>query len=656
MKFRSHLLLLIPLLLSACGIAQTSVPTPSSTPLPTATARLVIPPTEPATATIIPTSKPTSSPTNTPTPVPTEVPAAGPSLLPAPVYYLGNKGGIDQIWRVDADGKTVAQVTHEITTVIDFDVSPADGKLAYISNNDLIIAEPDGNNRTILVDGPPMPAEGNDNFANVAMRQVSWSPDGKRIAYGLGGVNLIDAAGGTPFMLEQSDPIPQPPDYKSDGPVKLYWPHNWSPDGTRMLIDFAHYPEGGGLSVLTIADKQTVDVVSSEGYVCCAPTWSADGQSVYYANPAPGMISPGLWRADANTGKSTKLIEGITKTEWRLVGYAHHTPNGNLTYFYGTQPADSSSTPPMNLPMVMYSAQADRISEMKQLRNDAYFISGAAWVPDGSGALIVDAMTAEQAQSYPFTGTLVYLKADGSPAIQLPAEGRLPKWGILSPQETINIDEPVLVWEGHTEFGDGNKSDCKRLTLTSNGDATAGRCGEGAGGGIGNPNPLRLQSMEWQDIQSHFASFEYTAPDEHLTFHGAGQLTGPAWQRAIATWTRFTYGELVTGQTSASVRTALSWWMGELPDQPGYCGRLIVLTYGLAFRNVEPCGGGEVKSAIGDWLTTSEWDTFDAWLYGRKAFYGGNSYFSGLGTAEMDQAEADHLAAWAKQVYKRLLK
>jgi Tol biopolymer transport system component len=569
------------------------------------------------------------------------------------VYYLGNKGGFDQIWRVEVDGKTVVQVPHEITTVTDFDVSPVDGKLAYISNNDLIIAEPDGTGRNVIVDGPPTPTAENPDRINLEMRQVYWSPDGKRIAYGLGGVNLIDAAGGTPFMLKQSDPIPKPPNYQSDGPVRLYWPLEWSPDGTRILANFAFFPEAGGLSVLTIADQKTVDVVSTEGYVCCAPTWSADGKSIYYANPAPGMISPGLWRADAHTGQSTTLIEGITKTEWRLVGYAHHAPDGALTYFYATQPADASGAPPMNLPMTLYRAQADGISDMKAMRNDSYFVGEVSWVPDGSGALIVDAAAAVQAQRYPVTGTLVYLKADGSSAIQLPAEGHLPRWGVLPTGLVSGMDDPVLVWEGHTEIGDVNANTCKRLALTASGAASVGPCSDAVGD---RTDPLRLQSMEWQDIQSHFASFEYTTPDEHLTFHGAGQLTGPAWQRAIATWARFTYSELVTGQTSASVRTALSWWMGELPDQPGYCGRLIVLAYGLASRNVEPCGGGEVKSAVGDWLTTNEWETFDVWLYDRKAFYGGNSYFSGLGTAEMDQAEADHLAAWAKQVYKRLMK
>ena len=404
----------------------TTSTTSTSTPLPAATAQPVVPSTEPATA----TAEPISTPTPAPTQAPTQAPTAIPGVLPAPVYYLGNKGDFDQIWRVEVDGKTVVQVTHEITTVTDFDVSPVDGKLVYISNNDLIVAGSDGNNRNMIIDGPPRPTAEDPNRINLEMRQVYWSPDGKRIAYGLGGVNLIDATGGTPFMLKQSDPIPQPPDYQSDGPVKLYWPLNWSPDGKRILANFAYFPEAGGLSVLTIADKKTVDVVSTEGYVCCAPTWSSDGQSVYYANPAPGMISPGLWRADVNTGESTTLIEGNAKTEWHLAGYAHQAHDGTLYYFYGVQPIDPNGVFASAMPMTMYRAQADGVSGMKQLRNDAHLIGEVTWVPDGSGALIVDAAAAVQAQRYPVTGTLVYLKADGSPAIQLPAEGHMPRWGI----------------------------------------------------------------------------------------------------------------------------------------------------------------------------------------------------------------------------------
>jgi len=66
-------------------------------------------------------------------------PPAPDGILPAPLYYLG--GGQEaqsQIFRLERDGKTIIKITDErpaspgILAVLEFDISPADGSLAYI--------------------------------------------------------------------------------------------------------------------------------------------------------------------------------------------------------------------------------------------------------------------------------------------------------------------------------------------------------------------------------------------------------------------------------------------------------------------------------------------------------------------------------------------
>lgn len=363
-------------------------------------------------------------PTAPATGVPT--PTVEPAALPAPVLFLSSESGSDQIWRLDVDGVTLTRLTGEAAPVIDFDASPVDGRLAYISDNDLIVANADGSGRAVLVDGSPLPAVDAPDRINTEMRSPRWSPDGKRIAYGLNGVNVVDAAGGEPVVLQQSDPVPLPPDYQPahEGPIKFYWPNAWSLDGSHLLIDFAYFPEAGGSSVIDASGGGLVDMTSPEGVVCCNPSLSIDEQAVYFANHAPGFIAPGLWRADAATGESETLIQGIDGDAFNISGWPRQLSDGRLYYFF----ARIAGFPETYAPLSMYRAEADG-SDAAQLRSDTHIIGQALWMPDGSGAVIVNAEEAARESAWPLAGPLVFLKSDGSPAIELAGHGHTLRWG-----------------------------------------------------------------------------------------------------------------------------------------------------------------------------------------------------------------------------------
>jgi hypothetical protein len=219
-----------------------------------------------------------------------------------------------------------------------------------------------------------------------------------------------------------------------------------------------------------------------------------------------------------------------------------------------------------------------------------------------------------------------------------------------APDATAPSSEVLLAWEGYTEMGDGDPSQCKSLQLLANNRATIGPCSEQ---GEVNPLPPHL-AQEFADLVARFAPFTVETDGDTLLFQGKGSTAGEARQRAILAWTHFAYGELATGRTSASVRSALSWMLGELPDQPGVCEHLNVLVYGYAYADQVPCQGGDVQNSVGDWLTDDELATFDALLYQYAPFYQENNYLAGLGQAEMGEAEAAELAAWAEALYTRL--
>ncbi len=400
-------LVLLVIMLTACALAQ-----PGPTPAPT------MPTQTPATSTATPVPTLTSEPTAT-------QPAA-PIVLPAPLYFLAPSDTAPQIWRIETDGVTRTQITQEAAGVNDFDVSASDGALAYVSGNALITTDGLGGNRSVVVQGPALALERDESYFVTEVTRPRWSPDGSRLAYGLNGVYVIEGAGGTPTALLPNDPIPAPGETMTQS-VNLYWPHNWSPDGKRMLIDIGYYQSEGDLGVLDLTNNQLQALSSPQGYVCCAPSWSLDSQSIYYANSTPGMIPAGLWRTDVTTGDGVTLIDGIAKDAQLLAAQVQPASDGNLYYFYGVvkAPGEPSST----TPLAMYRAASDGVTDQTQLRRDAYVIGEALWASDGSGAVIVDAQAALEAGDYPPHGPLLYLKADGSPALPLAAEGRLPHWG-----------------------------------------------------------------------------------------------------------------------------------------------------------------------------------------------------------------------------------
>lgn len=346
-----------------------------------------------------------------------------PGVLPAPLYFLADD---QQIWRVETDGTTLTQITSEESPVTFFDVSPVDGSLAYVSNNFLLNVDAQGDSRAELASGGPLPAE--DDWAgqvNGTLGAVAWSPDGLSIAFGLGGVNIYDVLGGTHSLVIPSDPYP---DVESgnvpEGPVRFFNPADWSPSGDRLLVNFSYWPEAGGMAVYELTTESLTDITNPDGIVCCDARWNLDGSSVYWANPYAGMIPAGMWRADAPGWVGTNLIHGESEGGWMMPQAPQQLNDSLLYYFYGAQ----DTFPEGNIPLQMTRSELDGVTNRELLRSDAYAASETLWADDASGAVILDLSTADTSQ-YPFTGNLIWLPADGSPAVTIPKTGRQARWG-----------------------------------------------------------------------------------------------------------------------------------------------------------------------------------------------------------------------------------
>lgn len=426
------LLCIISLLvfLSGCNVSATpTVVVPTDT-LRISTATLSPPTDEPAATVLLQPSTPQPTmeiiPTDTiqASPSPTQIPTpANLPLLPAPLLYLADTDGVPQIWRMEADGGSQAQITMEKTGVIDYDVSPADGRLVYISDNDLIVADANGKNRTLLVDGPLPPAENDAQRPLFEIGRPRWSADGASIAYALGGVNVVASSGGKPRKLIKSDPLPAPPDFKTNGAVRIYWPEAWSPDSSQLLIGYGVWPEGSGLGTIDPTSGKLSLFKSDRNITCCYPVWSLDNSSVFYANPFVGMIPPGFWMADASTGKTTTLLESDpNKGPFHLAGFVHPIGEDMVNFFY----SKSDAAPEGMVKLNPVQASVRSMEDIIPLRSGSWLIGEALWTPDGSGVVVLDLST--QSSSQPL-GKLIYLPMGEAKPVPLPVSGNLLKWG-----------------------------------------------------------------------------------------------------------------------------------------------------------------------------------------------------------------------------------
>jgi hypothetical protein len=203
-------------------------------------------------------------------------------------------------------------------------------------------------------------------------------------------------------------------------------------------------------------------------------------------------------------------------------------------------------------------------------------------------------------------------------------------------------EEPALTWEGDN---DGE------LFIIPDGKVGIGCC-------EGLFMPLQFMPYQeeiWADIQARFASFQYEDQDEKLIFKGKGEIASPAWQRAIATWSRRTWGQLYVGGVCAACSTVLVWRYEEwqVPEETENYPSLLVTDIGRVSVSFPPCDGNEVQH-MDAWLTTDEWERFDAWLYGRASTHFADGEFWGRGSQQMDGNELAELSTWVESVYTRL--
>jgi hypothetical protein len=343
------------------------------------------------------------------------------ALLPHTFYFLGtDTAGLTQVFRIERDGKTQKQITSEPVNVGSYGVSPIDGSVAYVANNQLILINANGSNRRMLVDGGAV--DENNPFISTINNPV-FSPDGQTLAYGYKGLNLYSLSTGASNLVIEN----QIDDTIGGGllfPKELYWPERYSPDGTKLLITLAYY-EGASAAIYDLASRGLVRLTDAEGaLICCdAMEWSADGSSIYSASPAAGMFNSGLWKVDPSTGAVTTLFtSNFDSGSFLYADEPYLAPDDQLYFFFAESTRELNSRTPLQL----VRSAPDGVTGRTVLRPDTFeLMNESLWAPDASFVVVAFAPTPDVYQGG--RAEIVYL--DGRPNVTLTPFAQQMKWG-----------------------------------------------------------------------------------------------------------------------------------------------------------------------------------------------------------------------------------
>ena len=394
----STLFLIVLLLACAPQPAATSTPDVNVIVSQTMSALTEVPPTE-----TVPVSPPTLD------------------LLPRSLYFIAPDATARlQIFRLGRDGKSQTQLTAEPADVESYDVNQNDGRLVYVSNNQLLLVNADGSGRELLLDGGPQDV--NNPFLT-AIRSPVWSPNGEAIAYGFGGLNLYAVATGVSNRVLENQ-------IRDMGngfilPDELYWPEAYSPNGMKLLVRLGYY-EGGSFAIYDPSSNTLIRLMQTDtGNICCGARWTFDSASLYAALPTTGMFSSGLWRIDAASGQVTTLLPGEAgNNTFNFADAPFLAPDGQLYFFFANTPATEEFF--VDAPLQLVRSAADGVTGRTVLLPDIFKkMNEALWSPDGS--FVIAAIGQNDQTDQGGAAEIVYV--DGRPRVNLVPFAKDMRWG-----------------------------------------------------------------------------------------------------------------------------------------------------------------------------------------------------------------------------------
>jgi eukaryotic-like serine/threonine-protein kinase len=241
------------------------------------------------------------------------------------VYFRQAENGLNtdfNLYRAPVLGGTPQVVAHDVDSSIAF--SPDGRRMAFIRANDpeagkyrLLAASLDGADQNVLYIAP----------LNILARWLSWSPDGRTIAYpefqpqnALGGINLLDVGSGKLQTLAFSDKAIWEMVWAAAGDGLFVIYQQKGPNYSHRQIGFVSVPGGQFRAISRDTSSHLTLSLSSDGRTLA--TVQEKAVSNFY-------VLPGVGSSSANVGAFLSDGEQIQYFDW--------TSNGGLLSSDGTR-------------------------------------------------------------------------------------------------------------------------------------------------------------------------------------------------------------------------------------------------------------------------------------------------------------------------------
>lgn len=301
------------------------------------------------------------------------------NMINGKIIFQSNRNGSSGLFVMNADGSDLRELTSSPGNAYSPDTnnglipSPDGKQIAFFFDNDGV-----GGIRVINIKSGYLSDLAKDK-GNVD--SFAWSPNGKQIAFvAERDTILLDANRDlwTSNIYVMNADGTQVRRLTVDNATSQYGTLSWSPDGKKLAFGMSSkVPSGGffsvGIHLISISDAKLTALTRASGLVQDGPTWSPDGKHIMYF--VTGSMLGNIYVMNADGSNQVAL----SNDSLGIVLNASWSPNGNHIVFSTVKFQVQDD----NRNYYIYTVNADGTNLVAVSKDPSPYDTSPSWSPDG---------------------------------------------------------------------------------------------------------------------------------------------------------------------------------------------------------------------------------------------------------------------------------